>query len=70
MRVTTIISDKLIEKVRYYTNGKNITESLEIALNEWLELKHIKELNQKIEKKSLKFIDGYSAEKVRKINRK
>lgn len=35
MKVTALIPDELIEKVKAKSGGKNITESLIIALNEW-----------------------------------
>ena len=70
MKVTAIISDNLIEEVRKYAKGKNLTESLTVVLKEWLASKRIKELNQMIKEKPLEFNSGYSAEKVREINRR
>ena len=70
MKVTAIIPKDLIEEVKKYSKGKNITDSLKIALREWLEIKRITELNESIAKKPLKFADGISAEKIRSINRK
>jgi hypothetical protein len=49
--------------------GKNITDSLQKALSEWLKLAKVKKLNEKLKKIPLKFTDSYSADKVRKINR-
>ncbi|MCB1604557.1 MAG: type II toxin-antitoxin system VapB family antitoxin [Gammaproteobacteria bacterium] len=37
MKVTALISDELIEEVKRLTEGKNITESITIALREWVE---------------------------------
>ena len=45
MKVTAIIKDNLISEVRKLAKGENLTESLTIALKEWVALKHIKELN-------------------------
>ncbi len=42
MKVTAIISDELIEEVKEATGGKNITESITIALNEYLRQKRLK----------------------------
>ncbi|GAI10507.1 unnamed protein product, partial [marine sediment metagenome] len=48
MKVTAIISDNLISEVKKYAKGKNLTESLTIALKEWLAVKRIKELNNMV----------------------
>jgi hypothetical protein len=45
MRISAIKPDELIIEVREYTNGKNITESLIIALTDWLYIKKINKLN-------------------------
>lgn len=37
MKVTALIPDELVEEVKHLTQGKNITDSLIIALNEWVE---------------------------------
>ena len=70
MKVTAIIPETLIDEVKKYSKGKNITESLKIALKEWLDIKHISNLNDSIEKKPLEFADGISAKKIRNVNRK
>lgn len=70
MKVTAIISDNIISEVKKYTRGKNLTESLTIALEEWLASKRIKELNSMIKESPLEFKEGFSAEKTREINRK
>jgi hypothetical protein len=50
MKVTALIPDELVEEVKHLTQGKNITDSLTIALNEWVE-------SQKTKKQELsKFI--------------
>ena len=69
MKVTALISDDIIERVRETTGGKNITESLIIALTEYLQQKEISYLTQELEKESLQFEEGFSAYKVRKQNR-
>jgi len=69
MKVTAILPDELVIEIQKYTNGKNITDSLQKALSEWLKLAKVKKLNKKLKKQPLKFADGYSADKVRKINR-
>jgi hypothetical protein len=70
MKVTALIPDKIIHDVREYTKGKNITESLLIALNEWLAYKHIQNLHNRIDKNPLAFTDDFAAETVRDLNRK
>jgi len=69
MKVTALIPDNLIRKVRKTTGGKNITESLIIALNEYLSQKEIKYLDSVVNKKPLVFQENFSAYKVRKRNR-
>lgn len=70
MKVTAILPDDLINEIKLYSKGKNITESLKIALRDWIALQKIKELNQEIRKRPLKFKKDFSADKVRSINRK
>ena len=69
MRITVILPDDLIDEVKHYSKGKNITKSLSIALKDWIALQKIKELNKKIKKEPLKFRKDFSADKVRSINR-
>ena len=52
MKVTAILPDDLINKVKHYSKGKNITESLIIALMDWMALQKIKELNKKNQKRT------------------
>ena len=70
MKVTAIISDELIKEVKKLTRGKNITESVTIALKEWLALKKVKELNQSIMEEPLEFDADFSAERVRETGRR
>ncbi|MBA7619920.1 hypothetical protein ES703_27262 [subsurface metagenome] len=69
MKVTAIISDNLISEVKKYAKGKNLTESLTIALKEWLAVKRIKELNNLVKESPLEFNESFSTEKIREINR-
>jgi hypothetical protein len=70
MKVTAILPDKLVKEVRQLTRGKNLTESLIIALHEWTNLRHVRELNSQVAKKPLEFVKDFSAEQIRNINRK
>ena len=69
MKITAIISDNLISEVKKYARGKNLTESLTIALEEWLASKRIKELNSMVRESPLEFKENFSVEKTREINR-
>ncbi|MBV6493380.1 MAG: hypothetical protein LDLANPLL_01396 [Turneriella sp.] len=70
MKVTALLPDKLMEEVKRYSGGKNTTEGLTIALNQWLSLKKLHHLNQKIQKKPLEFNHQFSAQEAREINRR
>lgn len=70
MEVTTTIPDELIDEVRNYSDGKDITASLIAALTEWLSFRKIKELNNKIETEPFEFSPGFSSEAVRSLNRR
>ncbi len=69
MKVTAIIKDNLISEVRKLAKGRNLTESLTIALKEWVALKHIKKLNSIVSEHPLEFRSGFSASGVRDLNR-
>jgi len=68
MKVTAIIPDEIINDVRKYTEGKNITDSLIRALNDWLYAKRIENLNDRLSKNPLQFQEGFSAEQIRNLN--
>ena len=70
MKVTALIPDELVHEIKQYSGAKNITESFIIALNEWLALKKVKELNLQIQKQPLRFSLGFSSSRIREINRK
>jgi predicted DNA-binding protein (UPF0278 family) len=69
MEITTSIPDKLVSELRHYAQGKNLTESLINAIEEWLSMRKIRELNYKIENKPFEFSRYFSAEAVRSMNR-
>ena len=69
MKVTALIPDELIEKVKAKSGGKNITESLIIALNEYLNEKKLDNLIDQVNDKPLVWNDIYTADGIRKINR-
>ena len=48
MKVTAIIPDDMINDIRKYTGGKNITDSLIKALEDWLYARRLQELKEKL----------------------
>ncbi len=70
MKVTALIPDELVNDVKHFAGGKNLTESLVTALEEWLSLKKIHALNDEIMKKPLEFSKDFSAHKIREVNQK
>lgn len=70
MKVTALIPDGLVKEIKVYAHGKNLTESLILALTEWRDLQKIRELNEAVGKKPLEFVEGFSAKKVRELNRR
>lgn len=69
MKVTAIIPDELINKVKLKSGSKNITESLIIALTEYLKEKNVDDLIDQVNEKPLVWNDQYTADGIRKINR-
>jgi len=69
MKVTALIPDELVERVKSVSGGKNITESLIIALNEYLSNREVTSLYKSIDEEPLAFKEGFTAYKLRKLNR-
>ncbi|MCB1148403.1 MAG: DUF2191 domain-containing protein [Leptospiraceae bacterium] len=69
MKVTALLDDKLIREVQSFSKGKTITESLQIALSEWLKQKKIEKTILEIEREPLEFQPGFTAEKARELSR-
>jgi len=69
MKVTALIPDDIVTAVRKNAGGKNLTESLIIALQEWLTLKKIKKLNHIVKSSPLSFQEGVTAATLRETNR-
>jgi UDP-glucose 4-epimerase len=69
MKVTALINDELIEQVRKISGGKNITESIVIALKYYLNNQKIYNIIEEIDKEPLKFDEDFTAYNTRKINR-
>ena len=70
MKITALIPDALVNDVKKLSKGKNITDSLIIALREWIAIQKVKAVSRKIKKSPLGFTSGFSAEGVRALNRK
>lgn len=71
MKVTAIIPDDIVKDVQSFTQGRNITDSLIKALSDWLYSRRIEKLNQELSREPVKFIEGFTADEVRKLsNRK
>jgi hypothetical protein len=68
MKVTALIPDSLINDIKKLSKGKNITDSLIIALRDWIAIQKVKTIHKKIEKKPLKF--NFTSESLRELNRK
>ncbi|MBV6645665.1 MAG: DUF2191 domain-containing protein [Cyclobacteriaceae bacterium] len=69
MKVTALIPDDLIDEVKKETGGKNITESLIIALKQYLAQKKVDYLIDEVRSNPLIAMEDQAAYKIRKINR-
>jgi hypothetical protein len=69
MKVTALLPDNIVEEVKKLSGGKNITESLVIALKDYISRQKIRKAVQKLKDKPLQFKDNFTAEKVRSLNR-
>ena len=70
MKVTALINDDLVNNVVKLSKGKNITESLVIALEYYVYRKKIEQLIEDVDKEPLQFEEGFSAKEVRELNRR
>jgi hypothetical protein len=70
MKITALIPDSVVNELKKLTKGKNTTDSLMIALREWIAIQKLKGLSKKIQKAPIKFSQGFSAENIRSLNRK
>ena len=65
MKVTAIIPDEIMDDVQKYSGGQNITESITMALKEWLYVKRIKSLNEEVARNPICFGDAFSTDEIR-----
>jgi len=59
MKVTAIIEDDLIEQVKKISGGKNITESVTIALKAYVKHNKMEVLYDSIKEKPFAFQEGF-----------
>lgn len=50
MKITALVPEELIQDVKKYSGGKNIIESIIIALNDYINRQRIKKSVQKLKK--------------------
>jgi hypothetical protein len=67
MKVTAIIDENVIKDAMKYSKASTITETLKVALNEYIRLQKLKDLNELVKKNPIHF--EYTAEEIRNINR-
>lgn len=67
MKVTAIIDDTIIKDAMKYSKASTVTETLKVALNEYVRLQKLKVLSKMIKKEPVQFI--LSAEEIRNLNR-
>lgn len=70
MKVTALIPEDIISETKKYSGGKDITESLMIALQDYLSRQRIKKSINKVKARPLEFKAGFTAGRIRKLNRK
>jgi hypothetical protein len=70
MKVTALINDDLVNNVVKLSKGKNITDSLAIALEYYVYRKKIELLIEDVDKEPFQFQEGFSAEGIRELNRR
>ncbi len=69
MKITALIDDHLIDQVKEISGGKNITESLVIALNDYVRRNQLNEIIYEIESEPMIFHDGFTPYGIRQTNR-
>ncbi|GHM99518.1 hypothetical protein WSM22_10080 [Cytophagales bacterium WSM2-2] len=69
MKVTALLPEEMINEVKRFSGGKNITESLQIALTDYIHRQRLKKTMKKLKNSPLEFVKDFTAENIRKINR-
>lgn len=69
MKVTALIPDNIVAETQKYSGGKNITESLLIALTDYLDRQKIRKAIKRVKADPLEFKHGFTAARIRQLNR-
>ncbi len=69
MKVTALIPEDIITETKKLSGGKNITESLLIALRDYIGRQRIKKSIRKVRANPLEFKKGLTTDRIRKLNR-
>ena len=64
-KITALMPLDIVRDLKKFTGAKNITESLIQVTREWIATEKIKQLNKRVAKKPLEFIEGYGTEFIR-----
>ena len=67
MKVTAIIPDELVSEAQILSNARNITDTMIIALKNYIALQKLKAMGEAINHSPLKF--KHTAQEIREINR-
>ncbi|MCA1760533.1 MAG: type II toxin-antitoxin system VapB family antitoxin [Bacteroidales bacterium] len=67
MKVTAIIDDKTIKDAMKYSKATTVTETLKVALNEYIRIQKLKDLGRLVKNQPMYF--EYTAEEIRNLNR-
>jgi Arc/MetJ family transcription regulator len=67
MKVTVLIDDNILKEAMKYSKTSTITETLKLALNEYVSLRKLKELSKIVKNEPLNFI--LTADEIRNLNR-
>jgi hypothetical protein len=67
MKVTAIIDDKTIKDAMKYSKATTVTETLKVALNEYIRIQKLKDLGRLVKNQPMHFEN--TAEEIRNLNR-
>ena len=66
MKVSAIIDENVIKDALKYSKASTITETLKVALNEYIRLQKLKELSTLVKENPIHF--KYTADEIRNLN--
>lgn len=70
IKVTALLPGNLIHDLQAITQMETLTESLKMAVEHYVRSQKLLQLTENIKKKPLQFRKGFSAEKIRELNRR